>query len=160
MSMVLQKWFGAAALAAAALFVCQQGIAAEYTISGEFDGCEYGKLYELDGGQILECQTYTYFYEYRPRVIARGRDVVLIGDEEVDAYLHGGRVFTTHISDEFEGCDFDRQYSLDNGLVFSCMTYSYTYKYRPEVKIFVVEGGSPKVFIDGKEYSGVLLRTR
>ena len=33
-----------------------------YQIEGEFDGCEYGKLYPIVGGGILECLEYNYFY--------------------------------------------------------------------------------------------------
>ncbi len=133
--------------------------AEEYTISDEFDGCEHGKLYELDGGGVLECQEYNYFYEYRPRVIASGREVIVIGDEKVSGYLHDGSVYRTNVSDEFEGCDYDKVYKLDNGLLFQCSTYNYHYAYRPEVKIFVIEGRSPVVFIDGDEYDGTLFRT-
>jgi hypothetical protein len=128
----------------------------EYTISDEFNGCEHGKLYELDGGLILECQEYNYFYEYRPSVIARGREVVLIGDEKIDGYIHDGSVHSTYISDEFEGCDFDKVYTLDNGLIFQCNTYSYTYSYRPKVKVFIINGRRPIIFIGGKKYSGTL----
>ena len=133
--------------------------AEEYTISDEFDGCDYGKLYELDGGGILECQEYNYFYEYRPRVITSGREVIVIGDEKVSGYVHDGSVYTTNISDEFEGCEYDKMYRLDNGLLFQCRTYHYHYAYRPEVKIFVIEGRPPVVFIDGDKYDGTLFRT-
>jgi len=130
----------------------------EYTIAGQFDGCEYGKLYELDGGGILECQEYNYYYEYQPRVIASGREVIVIGDEKVSGYLHDGSVYRTNISDDFEGCDCDKVYMLDNGLLFQCSTYRYHYSYRPEVAIFVIHGRRPVVFIDGDEYSGTLFR--
>jgi hypothetical protein len=132
----------------------------EYRIAGTFDGCEYDKLYEIVGGGILECREYNYFYEFGPRVIADGRDVLLIGKEKVDATLHNGSVVTTHISDDFEGCDFDKVYRLDNGLLFECATYRYQYAYRPEVKIFVIEGRSPVVFIRGRQYNGTLYRTQ
>jgi hypothetical protein len=32
----------------------------------------------------------------------------------------------TNVSNEFEGCDYDKRYALDNGLVFVCQTYSFT----------------------------------
>ena len=133
--------------------------AEEYTIDGTFNGCSHGKLYGLVGGGILECQEYNYFYEYRPRVIASGREVIIIGDEKVSARLHRGSVYETNISDEFEGCDYDKVYRLDNGLIFQCSTYSYSYSYRPEVKILIIDGRSPVVFIDGEEYDGTLYRT-
>ena len=34
-----------------------------YQIEGDFDGCEYGKLYPIVGGGILECLEYNYFYD-------------------------------------------------------------------------------------------------
>lgn len=130
----------------------------EYTIDGTFDGCEYGKLYAIEGGGILECQEYNYFYEYRPRVIADGFDVVMIGDEKVSARLHRGHVYLTRVSDEFDGCDFGKIYNFDNGLIFECNTYSYSYSYRPEVTIFIIEGRQPIVFINGRKYEGTLYR--
>jgi hypothetical protein len=134
--------------------------AQEYTVEDTFDGCDYGKLYALAGGGILECLEYQYFYDYRPRVIASGREVIIIGDNRVNAVLHNGSVHQTYISGEFNGCDFDKVYSMDNGLLFQCSTYSYTYSYRPEVKIFVVEGRTPSVHIGGEKYDGRLLRAR
>ena len=130
----------------------------EYTISDEFDGCEYGKLYELDGGLILECLEYNYFYEYRPRVVAVGTEVIVIGDEVIRGVLHSGTIYKTYISGEFEGCDFDKVYRLDNGLFFQCSTYSYSYAYHPGVKIFAIDGRTPVVFIDGEQYDGSVFR--
>lgn len=134
--------------------------AEEYTIADEFDGCEYGKLYELLEGLILECQEYNYFYDYMPRVIASGREVIIIGDEKVEGIIHDGTVYKTAVNGDFEGCDFGKRYRFTNGLVFECNTYSYTYSYFPDVKIFVVAGRSAVVFIDGEKYDGTLFRTR
>lgn len=133
-----------------------QSHAATYRISGNFDGCDYGKLYELVGGGILECREYNYFYEYSPEVRTDGREVIAIGDEVVDAYVHDGGVITTQIDGEFEGCDYDKRYRLANGLVFVCGTYSYSYSYRPEVKIFIVGEGVRQVTIDGERYEGTV----
>ena len=131
----------------------------EYTIDGTFNGCSHGRLYGLVGGGILECKEYNYFYEYRPRVIASGMEVIVIGDEKISARLHNGSVLKTNISDEFEGCDFDKTYRLDNGLIFECRTYSFSYSDRPEVTIFVIKGRSPVVFIEDEEYDGTLYKT-
>ena len=132
--------------------------AGTYQISGNFNGCEYGKLYPLMGGGILECREYNYFYEYSPEVRSDGREVITIGDEKVDAYLHNGSIITTQVTDEFEGCDFDKRYEFLNGLIFVCSTYSYSYSYMPEVKIITIEGRLPVVFIDGEKYDGTLYR--
>ena len=132
--------------------------AGTYQISGAFNGCDHGKLYPIMGGGVLECKEYNYFYEYSPEVRSDGREVITIGDEKVDAYLHNGSVITTQVADEFEGCDFDKRYELLNGLIFVCSTYSYSYSYMPEVKIILVEGWSPVVYIDGEKYDGTLYR--
>ena len=132
--------------------------AGSYQINGEFNGCEHGKLYPLQGGGILECREYNYFYEYSPEVRSDGREVITIGDEKVDAYLHDGSVTETQVYDEFEGCEFDKRIKFLNGLTFVCSSYSYTYSYMPKVKIMVIKGRSPQVVIGGKKYSGTLYR--
>ena len=133
-------------------------ISGTYQIEGEFDGCDYGKLYPISGGGILECREYNYFYEYSPEVRSDGRDVITIGDEKVDAYLHNGSVIETQVSDAFEGCDFDKRIKFLNGLTFVCSTYSYTYSFMPRVKIMIISGRSPEIYIGGKKYSGTLYK--
>ena len=135
-----------------------EGFAGTYQIDGTFDGCEHGKLYPLRGGGILECREYNYFYEYSPEVRSDGRDVITIGDETVDAYLHDGSVIETQVVDDFEGCDFDKRIEFLNGLTFVCSTYSYTYSFMPSVKIMIIYGRSPQVYIGGEKYSGTLYK--
>ena len=132
--------------------------AGNYQFSGTFDGCEYGKLYPLMGGGILECREYNDFYEYSPEVRSDGREVITIGDEKVEGYLHNGHVITTKVAGEFEGCDFNKRYELQNGSVFVCSSYSYSYSYSPKVKIFIIEGRPPIVYIKGKRYKGTLYK--
>jgi hypothetical protein len=132
----------------------------EYTIAGEFDGCDFNKLYELQGGGVMECEEYKYFYEFQPRVIASGREVIVVGNERVHAHLYNGSVVRTYVSDEFEGCDFDKVYKLDNGLLFQCADYRYEYAYHPKVKIFFIEGRSPVVEIAGHVYAGTLFKPK
>ena len=125
-------------------------------IEGTFDGCDHGKLYGLLGGGVLECQEYNYFYEYSPKVITNGSQVTAIGDNKVQATIKNGTVNETTVSGEFNGCDFDKFYGLDNGLIFACATYDYTYAYRPTVQIFTIEKRQPVIQIDGKQYHGTL----
>ena len=132
--------------------------AGSYIIDGEFDGCQFGKLYPISGGGILECQEYNYFYEFSPEVIANGRQVKTIGSNKVSGYLHNGSVIETSVSDDFEGCDFDKRIEFLNGLIFICQTYSYTYSYMPKVKIFIIENRLPQLCIKGKEYKGKLFK--
>jgi hypothetical protein len=140
------------------MLINSQVFAARLQIDGEFSGCEHGKLYEIMGGGILECREYNYFYEYSPEVRTDGRDVITIGDQKIDAYVHDGTIINTQVDGDFEGCDFDKRINFTNGLIFVCSTYSYTYSYMPRVKIFVIKGRSPQVFIQGKSYSGTLYR--
>lgn len=130
----------------------------QYTIDGEFDGCEYGKLYALVGGGVLECQALQIDIGINPLVIADGRRVLMINEQEMDGTLHDGQVITTRVSDDFDGCDYDKVYNLDNGLLFQCSSYHYHYAYRPEVKIMIIDGRKPTVLIAGYEYRGQLFR--
>lgn len=139
-------------------FQNQQVFAGTYQIDGEFTGCEYGKLYPIMGGGILECMEYNYFYEYSPTIRSDGRRVITIGREIVDGYLHDGSVIETLVLDEFEGCEWNKRIEFLNGLVFICSTYSYTYSYMPNVKIFLVDGIAPQVYIGGELYSGTLYK--
>ena len=129
-----------------------------YTIAGIFDGCSPGKLYGLEGGGVLECEDYKIFVAARPTVLASGREVILIGEGSVRARLHSGSMVETRLSEDFEGCSRGRTYQLDNGLVFQCEATSYSRSFRPEVKIFVVEGRAPVVLIDGERQDGSLFR--
>jgi hypothetical protein len=43
-------------------------------------------------------------------------------------------VIETNVDGEFEGCDFDNA-SVQNGMIFVCSEYSYTYSYMPDVLI-------------------------
>lgn len=135
-----------------------QIFAGTYQIEGEFEGCEYGKLYPIQGGGVLECLEYNYFYEYSPTVRSDGRRVITIGDEVLDAYLHDGSVINTKVVDEFEGCEWDKRIDFLNGLTFVCASYSYTYSYMPPVKIILIKDRAPKVYIGGKYYEGAVYR--
>ena len=53
--------------------------------------------------------------------------------------------------DEFEGCDFDRVLVFDDDTGVACLTYSYSYSYRPTAYIFV-KGGSMKACIADSLY--------
>lgn len=133
--------------------------AGTYQISGTFNGCEYDKYYPIFGyNLLLKCEEYNYFYDYMPTVETDGRRVITIGNQRVQASLVDGEIIETYISDEFEGCDYDKRYELDNGLVFVCSTYSYSYSYRPEVKIIIPSGGYPIVYINDEQYDGTVYR--
>lgn len=140
------------------LFGSSVSFAETYQIEGTFNGCEYGKYYPIMGGGVLECREYNYFYEYSPEVRSNGREVITIGDEEVDAYLHDGSVINTQVDGEFNGCDFDRRINFLNGLVFVCSEYSYSYSYMAEVRIIRVSGQSTHVYIDDEKYDGEIYR--
>ncbi len=138
--------------------VASLAIAGKFQIDGTFEGCEHGKVYPLMGGGILECHEYNYFYEYSPEVRTDGREVITIGSTKISGTILDGSVTKTKVSDSFEGCDYGKKIYFDNGLLFECRTYSYTYSYRPEVMIVLVAGRSPEVYIKGKKYAGTLYR--
>ena len=133
--------------------------AGTFQIDGDFDGCDYDKYYPIWGYDLLlMCKEYNYFYEYMPEVRTDQREVITIGDERVEAIIVDGRVIETRISDDFDGCDYDKRYELDNGLIFLCNSYSYSYSYRPKVKIVIPFNGKPEVYIKGKKYRGDVYR--
>ncbi len=133
-------------------------VAGTFQIDGTFDGCEFGKVYPLIGGGILECHEYNYFYEYSPEVRTDGREVITIGSNKISGTILDGSVIKTKVREAFEGCEFDKKIFFDNNLVFVCRTYSYSYSYRPDVVIVSVSGRSPQVYIGGKKYDGNLYR--
>jgi hypothetical protein len=60
-------------------------------ISGDFNGCEFGKIYKFDNGLTFECSEYNYSYSYRPDVkivLFDGGYEVFIDDEEHDGTLY------------------------------------------------------------------------
>lgn len=64
----------------------------------------------------------------------------------------------TRVRGDFEGCDFQREVPLVDGLTFVCDGYSYHYSYGAEVLILKnVKEGNLKVPIDRQEFSGHLL---
>ena len=132
--------------------------AGTYHIDGEFDGCDYEQAYPIQGGGVLVCNEYNYFYEYSPEVISDGRKVILIGGNKVDAKLQNGSVIQTRVDGDFEGCDFDKKINLQNGLIFVCSDYGYSYAYNPKVTIVFLDKNLPVVYIKGKKYNGRLYK--
>ncbi len=68
-------------------------------------------------------------------------------------------IIETEVEDDFQGCDYDKKILFENGLVFVCQGYSYSYAYSPEVLILKhISNGDIKVLIDDEEYDGELYR--
>ncbi len=64
-------------------------------------------------------------------------------------------VLKTYISGEFNGCDYDKHYKLDNGSIFECKAYNYSYHYHPEFFVLKnIKYGDYKYIIDDEEYDG------
>ena len=130
------------------------GFAEIYTIENEFDGCEHGKLYPLTNGKYLRCDSYKYFYKYRPKVIADGNRVIAIDEREVRGTIVEGQTLLTNIDGEWEGCNFD-VHKLTNGMYLVCSSYFYEYAYMPSVEILVINGQVEAVFINDEAKDGV-----
>ena len=112
----------------------------------------------LTNGMILVCNQYQYSYSYRPKVIVLDASTVLIEGDRYSASITTGKLVETHVvSSEFDGCDYGKFISFDNGLIFECRTYHYHYAYRPSVLITFI-GGSYSVAIDDEKYDGTLHR--
>jgi hypothetical protein len=125
-----------------------------YTIEDTFDGCEHGKFYPLTNGKYLRCDSYKYFYKYRPKVIADGNRVIAIDEREVRGTIVEGQTLLTNIDGEWEGCNFD-VHKLTNGMYLVCSSYFYEYAYMPSVEILVINGQVEAVFINDEAKDGV-----
>ncbi len=81
-------------------------------------------------------------------------------DDYEDMIKEGyGAIAVTSVSGTFNGCQFNEQIPLQNGMVFVCQTYHYHYAYNPEVLILKnVQTGQLGVSIDGELYEGQLYR--
>ncbi len=125
-----------------------------YTIEDEFDGCEHGKIYPLTNGQFVRCDSYKYFYKYRPKVIADGKKVIAINEREVRGTIVDGEKFSTQIDGEWEGCNFD-VHRLINGMYLVCSSYFYEYAFMPTVDVIIIDGQVATVLINGESKDGV-----
>lgn len=85
---------------------------------------------------------------------------VVYGSDLEDLARNGYAVVDeTSVDGEFEGCEYDQGIPLNNGLIFVCSEYSYSYSYMPDVLILEhVRSGDIKVLIDDDEYDGTLYR--
>jgi hypothetical protein len=45
-------------------------------------------------------------------------------------------VAASTVKGDFEGCDYDKLIGLDNGMIFECSEYNYSYAYRPTAIVF------------------------
>ena len=91
-------------------------------------------------------------------LIATPAAAVDLEDLAKDGY---GALAQTRVDGEFNGCDYDKRIPLQNGLIFVCRTYGYSYSYMADVYIMKsVRTGDIKVVIDGEEYDGELFRKR
>lgn len=140
------------------MFISLCSNAGSYHIDGEFNGCDYDMVYPIQGGGVMVCNEYNYFYEYSPEVIADGRRVILVGNNKVSAELHNGSVIETKVNGEFNGCESGKPINFTNGLVFVCSSYGYAYGYNAEVRISYVDNNPPIVFIKDKQYRGKLYK--
>jgi hypothetical protein len=143
-----------------ALFSVSPSLHAEiFTIENVFDGCEYGKIYPLTNGKFMRCDSYKYFYKYRPKVIADGKKVIAIDEKEVRATILDGQKIFTQIDGEWEGCDFD-MHQLTNGMYLVCNTFFYEYAFMPSVEIILIDGQVGAVLINGESKDGLTVVTQ
>jgi hypothetical protein len=77
----------------------------------------------------------------------------LLAEKTIDGYIENGKK-----SDDFEGCDFDRVIVFDDNTGVRCMTYSYTYSFRPDAYIFAGSAGSMKMCVEDELYDVAPLR--
>ena len=129
-----------------------------YVVNEEFDGCKYGKIYPLTNGQYLRCDSDKYFYEYKPKVVTDGGKVIAIAGQEVRGVILDGRIISTQIEGDWEGCNWDI-HKLTNGMYLGCDRYFYEYAFMPRVEIIVIDGLIWRVLIRDSIKSGVSVVT-
>jgi len=71
----------------------------------------------------------------------------LLAQKTISGYIQDGKR-----GDDFEGCDFDRTIVFDDNTGVRCMTFSYTYSFRPDAYIFASGPGSMKMCVDNELY--------
>lgn len=69
------------------------GVLEDTSVTGEYQGCEYGRQIELMNGLIFQCTSYNYHYAYSPEVlilksVKTGALKVLIDRDEADGTLY------------------------------------------------------------------------
>lgn len=68
-------------------------VAEKTSILGEFNGCEFDKIYKLANGLIFKCAEFNYYYSYNPEVyilehIKNGDYKVVINNNEYYGSLY------------------------------------------------------------------------
>jgi hypothetical protein len=69
------------------------GVVEDTQVSGEFQGCEFGRRIAFTDGLLFVCGGYSYHYAYSPEALVlksvrTGEVRVLIDDEEYDGKLY------------------------------------------------------------------------
>ncbi|OWK26306.1 hypothetical protein AJ87_03075 [Rhizobium yanglingense] len=69
------------------------GVLEDTSVTGEYQGCDYGRQIELMNGLIFQCTSYNYHYAYGPEVlilknVKTGALKVLIDGDEADGTLY------------------------------------------------------------------------
>lgn len=86
--------------------------------------------------------------------------ISVLAEELEDLCKNGyGVILETSVTDDFEGCEYDKYYKLDNGLTFKCEEYSYSYSYHPDFYVLKnINYGDYKYMIDNELYDGKLYK--
>lgn len=82
----------------------------------------------------------------------------LVGYTLVAQKTIAGYIENENRGEDFEGCNFDRIIVFDDNTGVQCLTYSYSYSYRPEAYIFVEGPTSMKMCVEGELYDVAPLR--
>jgi len=128
----------------------------ESRIDDEFEGFESDRIYVLRNGQVWQQTSYEYAYRYRyaPRVTispSGGRCVMEVEGMSRTVYVVQVEVTKSRISGEFNGLDYGRTYTLQNGQVWQQKEFYiwYRYSYAPTVIIYKSHTDSWMMKVEG-----------
>ncbi|KRA61449.1 hypothetical protein ASD79_04815 [Caulobacter sp. Root655] len=127
-------------------------------IEGDFNGYDYGAIFRLDNGLVLQqaSAAYVYVYAYRPRatVYWNGQQLML----QVQGMPSGVPIIQVDTLDEgvivsdFKGFQGQSLFQFQNGHVWQQAEYKYSYQYAYRPEAIVIDGvDGPQLQVEGMD---------
>ena len=139
----------------------------ESRIDDEFEGFEPDRIYVLRNGQFWQQTSYEYAYRYRyaPRVTifpSGGLCVMVVEGMSRTVNVVRVEAIQSRISGEFDGLDYGRTYTLQNGQVWQQTEFYiwYYYWYAPSVIVYQSHSGSWMMKVEGISHAVRVERIR
>jgi len=128
----------------------------ESRIDDEFEGFEPDRIYVLRNGQVWQQTSYEYAYRYHyapPVTISPSGEQCVMAVEGMSqtVYVVQLEAIQSRINGEFNGLDYGRTYTLQNGQVWQQTEFYiwYYYWHAPTVIIYRSHSGSWMMEVEG-----------